>query len=267
MKYPNSLSARFILLLVVQIFLATTLITNALGMNRFEPWDEQVFAVVEGQHGTAAAIRLRNAHNMLVENQGRPVQEKLEIVNTYMNSLPWISDSDLWNSDDYWATPFETIISYGGDCEDFAIAKYGLLRLLGIPESKLGFAYVLTPDKRRHIVLVYTDSPGTDSMVLDSQYPDVLPSVKRRDIIWIYVFKNDGTLYLIEDNGKDDRKLKSKLEDRHFAMWDNSKERARRFSDYYRRYNGGRPLMSDWIAVGQFGIEINGLYLKLRDVW
>ena len=254
-------------MLVVQIFLATALITNASGMNRFEPWDEQVFAVVEGQHGTAAALRLRNAHKMLVENQGSPVQEKLAIVNTYVNSLPWISDSDLWNSDDYWATPFETIISYGGDCEDFAIAKYGLLRLLGIPESKLGFVYVLTPDKRRHIVLVYTDSPGTDSRVLDNQYPDVLPSVKRRDIIWIYVFKNDGTLYLIEDNGKDDRKLKSKLEDRHFAMWDNSKERARGFSEYYKKYNGGRPLLSNWMDARQTGIEINGLYLKLRNAW
>ena len=31
---------------------------------------------------------------------------------------------------DHWATPFETIGSGTGDCEDYAITKYALLRAL-----------------------------------------------------------------------------------------------------------------------------------------
>jgi hypothetical protein len=95
------------------------------------------------------------------------------------------------------------------------------------------------------MVLIYTESSDTDPLILDNQHPNVMPSNKRRDIKWIYVFQNDGTLYLIDDDGRNDRRLMARLEDIKLAKWDSSKERARKYSDYYKKYNGGRPLISE----------------------
>jgi predicted transglutaminase-like cysteine proteinase len=242
-------------MLIISICLAATGIPTAFGKNRFEPWDNQVFVAVEERHGAAAANRLRKVHDLIIANQDLPVKEKLELVNDYMNALPWIADPDLWKREDYWATPFETLTTFGGDCEDIAISKYVVLRLMGIPDKKLGFAYVQTSDKERHMVLIYKESPDTDALVLDNQHPDVISGKKRRDILAIYVFQNDGTLYLIDDDGRNDRKLKAKAEGRKFAKWASAKERAKKNREHYQQYNGGRPLIPEWVITEQQGTK------------
>ena len=49
-----------------------------------------------------------------------------------------------------------------------------LLRLMGIPDDKLGFAYVQTSSKERHMVLIYKEARNTTGLILDNQNPDVL---------------------------------------------------------------------------------------------
>ena len=56
--------------------------------------------------------------------------------------MRFIDDIIHWNKVDYWATPIEFLASHGGDCEDFAIAKYFTLIQLGIPEEQLTLTYV-----------------------------------------------------------------------------------------------------------------------------
>ena len=219
------------------------------GQNWFVPWEDTVFAAVEEEHGAAAAARLRKVHDFIIANQHKPVAEKLELVNDYMNALPWIADPDIWKKQDYWATPFETLTTFGGDCEDIAIAKYLTLRLMGISDDKLGFAYVQTSDKERHMVLLYKEAKGTPGVVLDNQHPDVVPATKRRDLLAIYAFQNDGTFYLIKDDGKNDRKVKAKVEHKKLAMWASAKERSRENREHYKKYNAGRPLLPVWITA------------------
>jgi len=197
------------------------------------------------RHGVGAAERLREVHDLVIENQDKPVQEKLKLVNDYLNNFPWIADSFLWQRDDYWATPFETITTYGGDCEDIAIAKYGILRMMGIPDRKLGFVYVRNAFNERHMILLYMDSPDTDALILDNQHPEVLPSEKRRDIIEIYMFQNDGTFYLIEDDGKNSRRIKARYEDRKLSKWIWAMEREKKNNDLYVQYNRGRSLLPE----------------------
>jgi predicted transglutaminase-like cysteine proteinase len=43
---------------------------------------------------------------------------------------------------DYWASPLQTLGSGAGDCEDYAIVKYVVLRELGVDESDLRFVIV-----------------------------------------------------------------------------------------------------------------------------
>ena len=209
---------------------------------RFVPWDDAVFDAVAKDYGEDAGKRMRKVHDLILENQDLPVKDKLELVNDFMNGLPWIADPDIWKRTDYWATSLETLATFGGDCEDISIAKYVTLRLMGIPDDKLGFAYVQTPDKERHMVLFYKESPDIPSVILDNQHPDVVSSEKRRDLIAIYAFQNDDTLYVIKDDGKNDRELTVK-KDRKLAKWTDIKERSRKNVEKYEKYNAGRPLM------------------------
>ena len=235
-------------LLIIPILLLSG-ISPVFGKNSFVPWEEAVFAEVEKQHGIAAAERLRKVHDFIITNQYKPVAEKLKLVNDYMNALPWIADPDIWKMPDYWATPFETLTTFGGDCEDIAIAKYLTLRLMGIPDDKLGFAYVQTSNKERHMVLVYKESKDIPVVVLDNQHPDVVSATKRRDLLAIYAFQNDGTLYLIKDDGKNDRKIKMKVEHKKLEMWASAKKRSRKNQKYFEKFNAGRPLIPEWVRT------------------
>ena len=207
----------------------------------FVPWEDGVFVAIGKEHGPEAEKRISKIMDVIVANHEKPVMEKLKLTNDYLNNIPWIADPDIWKREDYWATPFETLTTFGGDCEDIAIGKYAMLRLMGIPDDSLGFAYVETRDKERHMVLVFKENDDSPLYVLDNQVPDVLPGTKRRDLLAIYVFQNNGKLYIIDNKGKK-RSVKKEFTGRRFEKWATAKERARENRKKYEKYNGGRPL-------------------------
>lgn len=90
--------------------------------------------------------------------QGQPLVAMAAAVNRMMNEKPYINDSKLWGKSDYWATPIE-FMERGGDCEDYAIAKYTALRALGVPEERMRLAIVQDLKKNipHAILIVYTD--------------------------------------------------------------------------------------------------------------
>ncbi len=99
--------------------------------------------------------------------QGRSMKQMAHGVNQLMNEKRYILDNNNWGKSDYWATPVE-FFTRGGDCEDFAIAKYVALRSLGFPEERLRVAIVQDTVKNiPHAVLVaYTDE---GAYILDNQ--------------------------------------------------------------------------------------------------
>jgi predicted transglutaminase-like cysteine proteinase len=46
-----------------------------------------------------------------------------------------VSVEKQWGIADHWSDPFETLLSYRGDCEDYAILKYAALLEAGIPKD------------------------------------------------------------------------------------------------------------------------------------
>jgi predicted transglutaminase-like cysteine proteinase len=104
--------------------------------------------------------------------QNASLENKIIGVNKIMNKVRYITDSNNWGKTDYWATPIE-FMKRGGDCEDFAIAKYTALRMLGVPESRLRVAIVQDTYKGiPHAVLIaYADS---GAMLLDNQIKDAV---------------------------------------------------------------------------------------------
>jgi predicted transglutaminase-like cysteine proteinase len=72
----------------------------------------------------------------------------LHMVNGYFNQ--WIPKSDdlAWATPEYWDTPREFINNRGGDCEDYAIAKYFALRFLGFKEAQMRIIIVRLWDEK-----------------------------------------------------------------------------------------------------------------------
>ncbi len=102
----------------------------------------------------------------------RSPAEQMRAVNRYMNRVRYISDQRNYGVIDYWATPRE-FFARGGDCEDFAIAKFMSLRALGWSSDRLRIAVVIDRRKRQaHAVLVAYY--GGRAYILDNQSQAVL---------------------------------------------------------------------------------------------
>lgn len=100
-------------------------------------------------------------------------RQLLETVNERINGEPSMTDSAVWGAEDHWATPRE-FLALGGDCEDFAIAKFLLLLRLGWPAEALRLAIV--QDRRGdgfHAVIAARH--GEETLILDNLSADLRP--------------------------------------------------------------------------------------------
>jgi predicted transglutaminase-like cysteine proteinase len=106
-------------------------------------------------------------HSKTAQFRGMGLDAKVNAVNNYVNKVRYIEDKKNFGKSDYWATPAE-FFARGGDCEDFAIAKYAILKELGVPENMMRLAIV--QDKIKNIphavLIVYTEK---GPMLLDNQ--------------------------------------------------------------------------------------------------
>jgi predicted transglutaminase-like cysteine proteinase len=127
--------------------------------------------------------------------------ELLSEVNRTLNRIRFVEDAAHWKEVDYWATPAESVGSNGADCEDFSIAKYFLLKELGVPIARLRMTYVkATKLNQAHMVLAYYARPDAEPLVLDNLEDTVRPASQRTDLIPVYSF-NDEEVW-IEARGR-----------------------------------------------------------------
>ncbi len=130
---------------------------------------------------------------LLLDGQNQTDENKLKLVNKFFNKMKWVSDKDLWNTKDYWATPIESLLRNAGDCEDFSIAKYFTLLELGIPIEKLKISYVKIIDyNQSHMVLAYYPTPDSEALILDNMNKNILKSSQRTDLKQEFNFNDDG---------------------------------------------------------------------------
>lgn len=121
----------------------------------------------------------------------------LQVVNDQLNRIPWKSDQSHWGQADYWATPAESVASNGGDCEDYAIAKYYLLKELGVPLERLRITYVRAIKLNEpHMVLAYYSRPDAEPLILDNLERRVRPASERADLVPVYSFNDDEALII-----------------------------------------------------------------------
>lgn len=136
-------------------------------ISAFTKWTT-VMARFEQQMGSQSATpRVQSWKASIKRLSGLSDAQKVAGVNDYVNKTTYIEDKQNYSKSDYWATPIE-FFARGGDCEDFAIAKYASLRALGFRADQMRIAIVQDKIKNipHAILIVYTDE-GT--FVLDNQ--------------------------------------------------------------------------------------------------
>jgi predicted transglutaminase-like cysteine proteinase len=97
---------------------------------------------------------------------------RLEHVNSAVNrSIAYATDFQIYGVADHWASPLQSL-ERAGDCEDYAIAKYWLLRATGIATDDLRLVALRMPsDQSYHAILAVR--LGTDWHFLDNRRRDL----------------------------------------------------------------------------------------------
>lgn len=169
--------------------------------DRFELAEEVLFQA-EQRYGADARARLLAWQGLIRGSGGLTEKEKLEKVNGFFNAFDFVGDRSHWGADDYWATPVEFIASNGGDCEDFALAKYFTLKAIGVSENKLNLTYVKALSlNQAHMVLTFYSAPEAEPLVLDNLVKDIRPAAKRTDLLPVYSFNGSG-LWIAKQRGR-----------------------------------------------------------------
>lgn len=170
------------------------------GLAMAEPDLDRMQRLARERFGVDAAESVAAWRRMVSDAGTLDELEKLHRVNAFINRrVAFDDDIVVWQQKDYWATPLETLGRAAGDCEDFSIAKYFSLRLLGIPAAKLRLIYVRaaigTADSgvsQAHMVLGYYPSPGDEPLVLDNLVGDIRSASRRPDLFPVFSFNSEG---------------------------------------------------------------------------
>ena len=155
--------------------------------------ESRVLLFAVKRFGHEADARLKPWFSLMHSAAKLNEMEKLQRVNNFFNRIPNEDDSTHWGEQDYWATPIELLASNGGDCEDFALAKYFTLRELGVPDERLRLTYAKaylrqTGQIQSHMVLTYYRAPGDEPLVLDNLTDAIQPASQRTDLTPTYSF-------------------------------------------------------------------------------
>jgi predicted transglutaminase-like cysteine proteinase len=110
------------------------------------------------QKGVMSNKEMRRAMSAYAERfeklRDRPLAEKCVVVNAAVNKdIAFVWDQWNYGKEERFAAPGETLREGRGDCEDYAIMKYFLLRHLDVPADSLLLAVVDIPGGM-HMVLL-----------------------------------------------------------------------------------------------------------------
>lgn len=181
---------QFVLLLILITSFLSGLLVAGYEFNQFSQLAKQ-------RYGNDAFQRVSELNELLLQLANAPELEKLNKINIFFNQkIQYGRDIFIYNVEDYWATPLETIGRGAGDCEDFTIAKYVFLKFLKVPNEKLRLTYVKVDSplqgSQGHMVLSYYPTPNSEPLILDNFNSFLVPASKRDNLFPIFSFNDQG---------------------------------------------------------------------------
>lgn len=170
------------------------------GLTAAAPDLERALNLANQRYGSAGAEAVRAWRRLLLDLQEEGEAVKIRRVNEFFNRrVVFAEDIQIWGVSDYWATPLEVLGRGEGDCEDFAVAKYATLKMLGVSIDKLRLTYVKAriggPQSsitQAHMVLTYYPTAQDEPLVLDNLVAEVRPASRRSDLSPVFSFNAEG---------------------------------------------------------------------------
>lgn len=157
---------------------------------------DKVAAAASQRYGERALERVQAWRRLIEESRALPEAQKIERVNAFFNQrVAFEDDIVVWQQADYWATPLEFMGRGAGDCEDFTIAKYLTLQILGIDDSRLRLIYVRARTGSTtvaHMVLGFYPQPAAEPLILDNLITSIRPASSRPDLAPLFSFNGAG---------------------------------------------------------------------------
>ncbi len=161
-----------------------------------ERWDAEK-VTIEGcrwgpcrHRGAAAGSRSRAGASKLTG------QEQLAYVHSRLNrAIAYATDFSAQGEADHWASPLEAVEKIG-DCEDYAIAKYLMLRALGRPPEDLKLVVLFQPwSGLYHAILAVRSGDGWTH--LDNQHAGLTREQDYRGVRAIATLDETGQSMLV----------------------------------------------------------------------
>lgn len=170
-------------------------------LSRFPDW-ESVMARSRAEFAAARGVCLSAAERACVPRQwaelvaavkGLPLRLQIARVNDALNQVRYVPTEQNWHRAMYWETPFE-FLRRGGQCQDYAIAKYELLRQAGVPAALMRMVVLhdTAIDRDHAVLVVYV---GGMPLVLDILNPDIVPAATVNDYRPYYSINEDAWWY------------------------------------------------------------------------
>ncbi len=125
--------------------------------------------------GTAA---LRTWRRQLLAAKTADRRDMVGRINRFFNQWPYRSDSETYAAQEHWASPVE-FMDRSGDCEDYAIAKFFALRLLGVKNQDLRIVTLINQATGVAHAVLAVKSAG-ETLILDSKTDLILPDTAYR---------------------------------------------------------------------------------------
>jgi predicted transglutaminase-like cysteine proteinase len=117
---------------------------------------------------------------------------RIETVNRLVNAaINFVSDFAQYGVADRWTAPLATLAAGAGDCEDYAFAKYAILRLAGVPAEDMRVLLVRDLQSRQdHAVLAVRQE--TRWLVLDNRWAEPVDAAELRRFVPLFAIDERG---------------------------------------------------------------------------
>lgn len=130
-----------------------------------------------GAHPADCSPAARTLRGMVDRAEALPPEERVAFVNRSVNrSIRYASDVSRHGLVDVWSSPLKVIGGFG-DCEDYAIAKYSLLRRLGISSEDVRILLVWDNRAREDHAVLAVRQHGI-WLMLDNRYDEISEDTK-----------------------------------------------------------------------------------------
>ncbi len=153
----------------------------------------QDFAVVAQCHSDAhCPVAAQRLIDISAEGARRSGRARVGLINRAANlAISPVSDAIQWGTPDHWSDPFETLLSYRGDCEDYAIVKYAALLEAGVAREDVKIVILKNRFPNEYHAVAAARVNG-EWLILDNRTLTLVRDIDLRRAIPVFLLDHEG---------------------------------------------------------------------------